>query len=196
VAFDIVSLADLFVFIRPGVHTVQGQAAHKLRATYRILTISNEQESKPSLMVREKALAGNYVTKTELLDDIEEHFRVNLTSGWIRCFFERRAPSRPTSYTDVSDSVCRAPIEYCHSSFLLPSLISYKVPIHKDLTAFSDAMSPSCTEGHFQKSHLRLRLRLHLRLRWRLWRSLEVNAYSYIFHNLLEDPFSLQSPRP
>jgi hypothetical protein len=42
-------------------------------------------------MIREKAITENYVTKRELLNDVEANFHASLTSRWIRLFLDRRA---------------------------------------------------------------------------------------------------------
>jgi transposase len=87
----IASVADLSELTRSQVHNIRIKAANKFRVRRHPLALSNEQGSEFCLMIHEKALAGNYVTKMELLNYIKEHFGVSLTYGWIRCFLQRRA---------------------------------------------------------------------------------------------------------
>jgi hypothetical protein len=54
------------------------------------LALSNEQELQLCEMIQEKTITGNYVTKQELLNDVEANFHASLTCGWIRCFLEHR----------------------------------------------------------------------------------------------------------
>jgi hypothetical protein len=90
-AFNIASLADLFKLARSRVHTVRVTAANKSRAPHRPIALSNEQESELCLMTREKSIARNYVTKRELLNSIQEYFRVSVTYGWILCYLVFRS---------------------------------------------------------------------------------------------------------
>jgi hypothetical protein len=90
-AVNIASLADLFKLTRSRVHTVRVKTENMSRVPYHPLILSNEQESELCLMIREKVLGGNYVTKMELLNYVKKHFRVNLTYDWIRCFLQRRS---------------------------------------------------------------------------------------------------------
>jgi hypothetical protein len=90
-AVNIASLADLFKLTRYRVHTVRVKTENKSRVPHRPLVLSNEQESELCLMMREKVLASNYVTKMEFLNSVKKHFRVNLIYGWIRYFLQRRS---------------------------------------------------------------------------------------------------------
>jgi hypothetical protein len=84
--FDVAKLANLFKLTRSRVHTLLVEAANRSRAPDRPLALFNKQESELCLIIREKAVAGNYATKREPLNYIEEYFRVHITDGWIRCF--------------------------------------------------------------------------------------------------------------
>jgi hypothetical protein len=42
-------------------------------------------------MMRDKAVAHNYVRKMKLINDIEANFHANITYGWIDCFLQLRA---------------------------------------------------------------------------------------------------------
>jgi hypothetical protein len=91
VTFDTTYLADAFDPTRSRIRTIRAKAQKKQRPSHRPLTLSNKQELQLCEMIQEKAITGNYVTKRELLNDVEVNFHIILTYDWIRCFLERLA---------------------------------------------------------------------------------------------------------
>jgi hypothetical protein len=84
------ALAKLFELARSRMTAICAKAQRKERPPRRPRALSDEQESEPCQIIRDKSVTGSYVTKWELINYIEVDFRANLTYGWIHCFLQRR----------------------------------------------------------------------------------------------------------
>jgi hypothetical protein len=65
------------------------KSAKEAKSPHRPLILTNDQEKAIRQMVRERAIAGIYVTQREVLNFVEAEFRKTLAHGWLKCFLKR-----------------------------------------------------------------------------------------------------------
>jgi hypothetical protein len=90
ITLDTTSLAVGVELTHSCVRTIREKAQKKQGPPHRRLALANKQELQLCEVIREKAIPGNYVTKRELLNDIEASFYASLTYSWIRCRLKHR----------------------------------------------------------------------------------------------------------
>jgi hypothetical protein len=86
VTFDTTVLTELFELTLSRVRTIWAKAQRKERPSYHPPAFSDEQEFELCQMIRDKAVTGNHVMKSDLINYIGANFRTSLTYGWIHCF--------------------------------------------------------------------------------------------------------------
>jgi hypothetical protein len=88
------SLAEAFGLTASHIHTIRAKARKKQKkqkSPHRPLSVTDDQEKAIREMVRERAIAGIYVTQREILNFVETKFRKTLTCGWSECFLKQHS---------------------------------------------------------------------------------------------------------
>jgi transposase len=86
-------LSDVFGRTRERVRKVLSKRRLGRKAPHRSLSLTDEQEQIACDFMQEESHTGNYVTQRELLNFLEERFRVTLTHGWIQKFLSGHSAS-------------------------------------------------------------------------------------------------------
>jgi hypothetical protein len=81
VTFDTTLLAESFELTRSGMRAIRAKAPSREGPPYHPPILSDEQEFELCQMIRDQAVADNYVVKRELINDVEANRRTNLAYG-------------------------------------------------------------------------------------------------------------------
>jgi hypothetical protein len=85
------SLAEAFGQTASHIRTIRAKLRKKQKPPRRPLSLTNDQEKAIREMVRERAIAGIYVTQREVLNFVETEFRKTLRHEWSDCFLKRQS---------------------------------------------------------------------------------------------------------